>query len=122
MAALVADAAWKTLGEKFGEEAQQEILESQGLASIPGLDTTSAETMLSGLRRMPLKRWRERTASLPQRFNAALMEAARRVLPEPQEVVLPRRTLADEAAVDAWLDEVRALLRETITAGPVVLS
>ncbi len=122
MAALVADPVWQKLGDEHGEEAQQEVLEQQGLTSTPSLDTTSAETMLAGLKGVSLARWRERTEGLPQRFSAALLEAARRVRPESQEVELPRRTLEDEAAAEAWLDEVRALLLEALESGPVVLS
>ena len=55
------------------------------------------------------------------RFEAARHAAVQRLKPNVVHVALPKRTLNDEAELDAWLSEIDALIRNKLKSGPVSL-
>jgi hypothetical protein len=58
---------------------------------------------------------------LPSRFEAARHAAVQLLKPNVVHVALPKRTLNDEAELQAWLAEVQALLQAKLQQGPVAL-
>jgi len=77
------------------------------------------EQLHKALAQCNLEHWRARAQALPQRFEAARMQAVKRHQPTVQRVTLPHRTLNDRAELKAWLAEVEALLAGRLDDGPV---
>jgi hypothetical protein len=59
--------------------------------------------------------------ALPSRFETARHAAVQLLKPNVVHVALPKRTLNDEAELQAWLAEVQALLQAKLQQGPVAL-
>lgn len=117
MATLSADAAYVGLDPA----AREALLDAHGLRAPAAVPTASAEEVLAALDRCTLAAWGTRVEALPTRFQAARLEAAKRLEPQAVPVSLPRRTLRSPAEVDAWVDEVRALLAAKVASGPVIV-
>lgn len=116
-ARLHADADWQKL-----DAAQQHTLQQAhhlGAETLPNLSST--EQLQDALDTCGLEHWASRTQALPSRFTAARMAAVQLLKPNVVQVSLPRRTLNDAAEIQAWLDEVSALLHAKIQEGPVAL-
>jgi hypothetical protein len=88
---------------------------------VPRPDVTTPEDIAAALALRALPAWSDLTRSLPAKVQDALAEAAARFAPKARPVTLPSPgLLEDAAAVDHWLDQVRAALREALTQGPVL--
>ena len=109
--------AWQGIGQK----ARDELVIRHRLAAPSKPDVSTAETLLRALGDVPLPSWKDQGEALAQRGERARLDAARQAEPAASVVELPRRTLhfADEA--DAYAEEVRALLKEQLGNGPVVI-
>ncbi len=94
-----------------------------GLVESATLDIAvdSPDAILTTLKRAGLTALQDRVAAMPGRYNQILLETARLLEPELQEVFLPGRTLKTKEDVDAWLDQARELLMEKISKGPVLV-
>jgi hypothetical protein len=74
----------------------------------------------------PLSAWQADLDAVGERVAKALEAAAKRLDPQDPErptttVAIRRGTLADEAAVRAWLDEHEAKLLEAVRQGRVIV-
>jgi DNA-binding GntR family transcriptional regulator len=49
------------------------------------------------------------------------MEAAKLLEPKVVRVFLPRNTVHDEAELEAWLEEAKAMVLDKLQDGPVML-
>lgn len=117
LSALSADPGWASLDAA----TQESLLDTHGLREVPAVKTAGPEDVRSALETCSLSAWRTRVEALPTRFQAARLDAARRLEPKAVPVRLPSRTLRTPAEVDAWVDEVRALLAAKVEGGPVIV-
>ncbi len=108
---------------KVEPEQRHDLRVPQGLLETakPIIEVDSTEAVLKTLGVSGLVALNDRIAALPGRYSRVLVDAARLLEPEVQEVDLPSGTLKIEADVEAWLQETRDILMTTVKKGPVVL-
>lgn len=116
-ARLESSEIWKRLTP----EQQAEILNHQGVAGVPEIHVGTEQELLASLGEISLESWATRRDALPQRFNRALEEAAKRLEPKAMRVHLPSATIRTDEELRAWLDQVEAKLREHLGKGPVIV-
>jgi hypothetical protein len=112
------DPVWQRLDE--GEQTR--LRRINGLTPVDPLSIGKDDELLNTLDATPLKEWENKTAAISERIKSALLEAARRVQPKAERVILPSRTLNTATDVDTYLTEVRTEIMAHIEAGhPVVI-
>ncbi len=121
-AELAADGTWTRLEVR----AQTEILRAVGLDAPPALEIASDGALRDLLDARPLSAWSAAIDAVPQRTAKALEEALQRLEPaqggqQTVTVTIRRGTLADEAAVRAWVAEHEAKLKEAVAKGTVIV-
>ena len=114
---LQADGEWK----KLSDEQRADLSDKHHLAALKPPQLGTAEQLQDALDDCDLDHWVSRTQALPSRFEAARHAAVQLLKPNVVHVVVPRRTLNDEAELKAWLAEVEALLSQALKKGPVAL-
>lgn len=121
-ASLENDTTWTALdaGERRG------ILEQVSLAVPAPLSVSGDDDLASTLDRRPLDAWDAEIAAVEQRrLDALAAAAAARQAADPKVVTttitIERGTLADSAAVEAWLSRHQDQLREAVKNGPVIV-
>ena len=113
---LHADANW----DKLGPDDKHAIRQQNGLLRVPKPSVASAEDIVAALTARGLSGWADLTRGIPVGVQAALDAAAERLQPQVQAVTLPRAgTIADPAALEAWLNTVRETLSAALAKGPV---
>lgn len=85
------------------------------------VDVSGPEMILEELERCSLPQWADRTQALKGRFEQARMDAARLLQPKVTRVDPPRRTIADEAELAAWLEDAEPRIRDKLSDGPVMI-
>ncbi len=114
--ALRGDANWNALTP----EDKHRIRTENGLLPILQPEVAAPEDIVSALTARSLAGWGDLTRGLPAGVQAALDEAAERLQPQVQPIILPAPgTLNDDAALDAWLARVREALATALVKGPV---
>lgn len=116
-ALLQQDADWS----KLSDSQRAELSAKHHLAPPPAVVTSTPEQLQNALDDCDLDHWVARTQALPSRFEAARHAAVQLLKPNVVRVSLPKRTLNDEAELQAWLDEVQDLLSAKLQKGPVAL-
>ena len=117
MAALEQDGNWQALSA----DQRTTILVKHGLHGRVAADVSAPERILDELEQCALAQWADRTQALKGRFDQARLEAAKLLEPKVQRVDLPRRTLKDEAELEAWIEEASQRIRDKLKAGPVMI-
>ena len=120
---LDTDATWTRLDANQRTEIRVRV----SLADPHPLAIASDDQLLAALEERSLSAWQAEVDAVPSRLAQALQEAARRVAEIEPEVVttsvsIRRGTLADEAAVDAWLEEHGKKLKKAVAKGPVIVN
>ncbi|MBI1624747.1 BREX system P-loop protein BrxC [Comamonas suwonensis] len=114
---LQADFDWGKL-----TEAQRDTLRNQHHLAAPNAPLLGMpEQLQDALDECDLEHWASKTQALSSRFDAARYAAAQLLKPNVVHVTLPKRTLNDQAELQAWLDEVQTLLQAKLQQGPVSL-
>jgi hypothetical protein len=116
-ALLQQDADWL----KLSDAQKGDLATRHNLASAPPVEVGTPEQLQDALDECDLDHWVARAQALPSRFEAARYAAVQLLKPNVVHATLPKRTLNDEAELDAWLQEVGSLLREKLKQGPVSL-
>lgn len=119
---LNTDATWQQLEP----QERDAIPVRTGLQPPAPLSVATDDELRRTLDARPLSAWQADTDAVGERAARALNEAAARVAeraggPRPVTVHLHRGSLADEAAVKAWLEETERQLREALKKGPVII-
>jgi hypothetical protein len=115
---LKADPNWAN--PKLTPEDRHAIRERHGLLPVLRPSVASAEDIVTALNVRNLEGWAALTRGIPAGVQAALDEAAEMLLPKVQAITLPTPgTLANAAALDAWLAKVREAIATALTNGPV---
>ena len=81
----------------------------------------STEAVLGTLAKTSLTALQDRVAAMPGRYAQMLIQAAKMLEPELQDVSLPSRTLKTADDVDAWLDQAREILLDKLSKGPILV-
>lgn len=116
-AQLHADADWN----KLTETQRAALTKTHHLTALSAVVTSTVEDVQDALDECDLDHWVAKTEALPSRFEAARYAAMKLLTPDVVRVVLPRRTLNDEAELKVWLAEIEALLSHQLKQGPVAL-
>ncbi len=106
---------------QLDEDQRKTIRAKCDIIAVEPLKIATQDELVAAIQSYPVSSWDDRIDALSGRFNRARESAAKYLVPETRSVDLPRRVLADGPAVEEWLAEVEALLREEIAKGPVVL-
>lgn len=115
---LKADAYWTNA--KLTGADRHAIRSRNGLLPLPRPSVASAEDIVAALTARNLAGWADLTRGIPAGVQEALDEAAEMLLPKVQTVNLPTAgTIADTAALDAWLGKVREAIAAALNNGPV---
>ena len=114
---LQADADWS----KLTDAQRTDLTGKHNLASPAALQLGTPEQLQDALDGCDLDHWVSKAQALPNRFEAARHAAVQLLKPNVVHVALPKRTLNDEAELQAWLAEVQALLQAKLQLGPVAL-
>lgn len=114
---LQQDADWK----KLSDAQRDELTARHHLTPPPPVATGTPEQLQDALDDCDLEHWVSKTQALPSRFEAARHAAIQLLKPNVVHISLPKRTLNDEAELEAWLAEVEALLSAKLQKGPVAL-
>ncbi|MDE2977564.1 MAG: BREX system P-loop protein BrxC [Acidobacteriota bacterium] len=120
---LAADATWRRLAPS----EQAEILRQYRLTPPAETPIATVEELLVSLEDRPLSAWQAEVDAVRERASRALAEAVTLLgggsedEQAPISVAIRPVTLADEAAVRAWLREQEERLLEAVRKGPVVL-
>ncbi len=114
---LEATEPWK----KLDAGSQSQILNSQGLTAVPGIQVGTQHELLDSLNHSPLETWRTLADALPQRFEKALLEAVKRTEPKAVHVKLPPATFKAPEDLEPWIESVRKEILEKLKEGPVIV-
>ena len=116
-ALLQQDADWN----KLSDAQRGELSAKHHLASPTVVAAGTAEQLQDALDECDLDHWASKAQALPNRFEATRHAAVQLLKPNVVHVTLPKRTLNDEAELQAWLAEVQTLLQTKLQQGPVAL-
>ena len=116
-AQLQADADWN----KLTDAQRADLTGKHNLSAPVALQLGTPEQLQDALDGCDLDHWVSKAQALPSRFEAARHAAVQLLKPNVVHVALPKRTLNDEAELQAWLAEVQALLQAKLQQGPVAL-
>ena len=116
-ALLHADADWN----KLTDAQRNELTANHHLTAPSAIALGTPEQLQDALDDCDLEHWVSKTQALPSRFEAARHAAVQLLKPNVVHVALPKRTLNDEAELQAWLAEVQTLLQAKLKQGPVAL-
>lgn len=114
---LQADADWN----KLTDAQRADLTGKHNLSAPVALQLGTPEQLQDALDGCDLDHWVSKAQALPSRFEAARHAAVQLLKPNVVHVALPKRTLNDEAELQAWLAEVQALLQAKLQQGPVAL-
>jgi hypothetical protein len=116
---LAKDENWQSLEPEQKHELRipHQLVES----ATPKIEVETSEAVLRTLDANPLSALKDRIAALPARYDQVVLNAAKLVEPEAQEIQLPRRMLKSKEDVDAWVDEVKQKLSSALEKGPIVI-
>lgn len=116
---LAKDENWQSVEPEQRHELRRphQLIES----ATPKIEVETSEAVLRTLDANPLSALQDRIAALPARYDQVILNAAKLVEPEAQEIQLPRRMLRSKEEVDVWLDEVKQSLNNALEKGPIVI-
>lgn len=116
-AQLQQDADWN----KLSDSQRDELSAQHNLSVLTQVTLGTPDELQDALDVCDLDHWVAKTQALSSRFEAARHAAVQLLKPNVVHVALPKRTLNDEAELDAWLSEIDALIRNKLKSGPVSL-
>ncbi len=116
-AQLQQDADWN----KLSDSQRDELSAQHNLSVLTQVTLGTPDELQDALDECDLDHWVAKTQALSSRFEAARHAAVQLLKPNVVHVALPKRTLNDEAELDAWLSEIDALIRNKLKSGPVSL-
>ncbi len=108
---------WK----KLDKDKRASILGQYGLTSLPKVKVGTEDELLVSLGRKSIADWTTLADALPQRFNNAMLAAAKELEPKSVKVTLPSATIKDTKEMEAWLGKARDEISSKLKQGPVVI-
>ena len=119
------DKHWKEGGEKLDADENWQQLDSSQRHDLrldqqlvealkPVVNVESADEILLTLDNLSLSAFSDRVIAMPSKFDRIILEAAKLMEPDIQQVSIPSQTLKTEEDVDIWLKDVRKILIENL--------
>ena len=100
--------------KKLTPEQKHPILGRHQLLIKPDLKPLDAQGLLFQLRNVSPEGWQTKIAALSGQFQAALEEAIQLTAPQATTFSLPRKTLRNQADIEAYLTELKTKLEEAL--------
>jgi hypothetical protein len=113
-------AAVEGLG-KLKDEQQKTILSSCGVQPIGQVKVGTEQELLDSLEHMNLGDWGILKDALPQRFQNAMTQAAKLLVPKARKVALHGATINNEQEADEWLAQAKKTILDNLKDGPVIV-
>jgi hypothetical protein len=107
--------------EEISGDQRNAIMRDEGISSVPDLEVGSDDQLMQVLQKTPVSSWKDKSAALTERFQAAAHAAAKLLEPKTQYMKLKSGTLRSEADVKAWLAEQEGAIVAQLKEGPVVI-
>ncbi|MBL8798552.1 MAG: BREX system P-loop protein BrxC, partial [Planctomycetia bacterium] len=104
--------------QQLQENQRTELLAHFDLNNIPAIQTGTEAELIASLDRRPLNQWSTLRDALPQRFQNALVGAAKRLEPEAVPIDLPHATFKKIEDFDAWAAQVRQEVQKKLDEKP----
>ena len=106
---------------KLSEEQREQLVQRFNLQKPPPIRVANEDEIFSTLRENSLSNRRNVVDALSQRFQSALEEATRILVPKAIRVSLPTATIENEEELEAWVGDVRVAVKAQLKKGPVIL-
>jgi hypothetical protein len=106
---------------KLSAEQRDELIQRFNLQKAAPIKVANEDEIYFTLRENSLANRQNIVDALPQRFQSALEEATRLLMPKAVRVSLPAATITNEEELEAWVGEVRDAVKEQLKKGPVIL-
>ena len=107
--------------QKLSLTQQEQILNDHEIQEPETLCINTVEELIESLDAFSIKHWNDRIQAQNNKFNSAILQAAKLLEPKVQQVKLPHRTLKTEADIKAWLAEVELIMLKDLQNGPLVV-
>jgi hypothetical protein len=117
MAQLTSYEVWK----KLSKHQQSEILASNNIESIEDIEVGTEKALLETLNKKNIEQWQTLCDALPNRFQAAITDAAKLLEPKAKRITLPKATIKNEHEAEQWLQQARKEILDNLKDGPVIL-
>lgn len=95
---------------KLLPDQKHSILVTHQILEKPKIKALDAVALLNHLQKLSFYGWDTRIAALQGQFNAALEDAIRLSAPQAKSYSLPRRTISNQADIDAYVAALKAEL------------
>ena len=115
--ALTGSEVWRRLDT----DRRASILGQYGLTALPKVKVGTEDELLASLRRQSVGDWKTLADALPQRFNNAMLAAAKALEPKAVRATLPSATIRNTEEMEAWLGKARDEISTKLEQGPVVI-
>jgi hypothetical protein len=99
---------------KLAPEQKHPILVRHQLIAKPELKPLDAQGLLLQLQKISLDGWHTKIAALPGQFQAAVDEAVQLLAPQAKAFYLPKRTLNNQADIEAYVAELKTQLEAAL--------
>ncbi len=107
---------------KLTPEQKHPILRNHQLLAKPEIKPLDSKSLLLQLQKASLEGWETKIAALPGQFQAALEDAIKLMAPQAITYDLPRKTISNQADVDAYITEIKAELEKLLKeSGSIIL-
>ncbi len=107
--------------QKISPEQRHRLAQKFNLQKPVPLQFARDVEINSALRENSLANRRNIVQTLPQRFQSALEEAARLLLPQATRVSLPTAIIRNQEELDEWFRKVINAVQEELKKGPVIV-
>ena len=115
--ALTESEVWR----KLDKAKQTTIFAEQGIIAQPTVKVGTEDELLASLRRQSIDEWKTLADAMPQRFNNAMLAAAKALEPRAVRATLPSATIRNKDEMEAWLSKARDEISTKLKKGPVVI-
>jgi hypothetical protein len=110
--------------EYFGKltpEQKRPILIKHQLIAKPEMKQLEAQDLLYQLQKSSIDGWQTKIAALPGQFQAAVDEAVQLLAPQAKSFFLPKRTLNNQADIDAYLADLKKQLESLLKEATAII-
>jgi hypothetical protein len=107
--------------QKLSGEQRDELIQKFSLQRPAPIKVANEDEIYFTLRENSLANRQNLVDALPQRFQSALEEATRLLMPKAVRLTLPTATISNEQDLDAWIGEVQSMVKEQLKKGPAIL-
>lgn len=93
--------------KKLASENKNSILAKHQLLTKQEIKALDSQALLNQLQKTSLYNWDTKIAALPNQFQLVLEDAVKLSIPEAKTYNLPRKTISNQADIDAYIAELK---------------